>query len=89
MPDALLITISRDPLLVGGVALAIGAVIAASLPSSQVENSLFGKQSYDVKDKAREAVSQVSGIARYCLIELVQNVTLPFQNLQKPAVDIE
>ena len=50
--------IDKNPMLVGGVALAIGAFIAASIPISDAENKLFGERSDEVKDKARGAVSQ-------------------------------
>jgi ElaB/YqjD/DUF883 family membrane-anchored ribosome-binding protein len=50
--------IDKNPMLVGGVALAIGAFVAASIPISSTENRLFGKRSDDVKDKALGAVSQ-------------------------------
>jgi ElaB/YqjD/DUF883 family membrane-anchored ribosome-binding protein len=50
--------VDRNPLLVAGVGLAIGAFIAASLPSSEAENRMFGESSDDIKDKALEAASQ-------------------------------
>ena len=45
--------VDRNPLLVAGVGLAVGAFIAASLPPSETENNLFGAQSDDLKDGAR------------------------------------
>jgi ElaB/YqjD/DUF883 family membrane-anchored ribosome-binding protein len=50
--------IDKSPLLVGGLALAVGAFIAASIPVSQAENRLFGEHSDEVKDSARSAVAQ-------------------------------
>jgi ElaB/YqjD/DUF883 family membrane-anchored ribosome-binding protein len=50
--------VDRNPLLVGGIGLAIGAFIAASLPPSDAENRMFGERSDDLKDKAMEAASQ-------------------------------
>ena len=50
--------VDRNPLLVGGIGLAIGAFIAASLPASDAENRMFGERSDDLKDKAMEAASQ-------------------------------
>jgi ElaB/YqjD/DUF883 family membrane-anchored ribosome-binding protein len=47
----------RNPLLVAGFGLAIGGFIAASLPTSDVENRLFGERSDEVKDKALDAAS--------------------------------
>ena len=50
--------VHRSPLLIGGMALAVGAFIAACLPASEAENRMFGKRSDEVKGKALEAVSQ-------------------------------
>jgi ElaB/YqjD/DUF883 family membrane-anchored ribosome-binding protein len=50
--------IHDNPLLVAGVAAAVGAVIAASVPSSEAENRLFGQGSGKLKEKAREAAAQ-------------------------------
>lgn len=50
--------LDRNPLLVGGAGLAIGAFIAASLPPSDAENRMLGERSDDLKDKAIEAASQ-------------------------------
>jgi hypothetical protein len=50
--------VDRNPLLVAGVRLAIGAFIAASLPPSEAENRMFGESSDDLKEKALEAASQ-------------------------------
>lgn len=47
----------RNPLLVGGIALALGAFVAASLPSTEVEDKLFGERSDDIKNKAVQAVA--------------------------------
>lgn len=49
--------VDRNPLLIGGIGLAIGAFIAASLPPSDAENRMFGERSDDLKDKALESVS--------------------------------
>ena len=54
--------IYENPLVVGGVALAIGAFIAASIPISNAENNLLGEARDSLKDKARNAVSD--GIKR-------------------------
>jgi hypothetical protein len=45
-------------LLVAGIGAAVGAVIAASIPSSEAENRLFGAGNEKLKDKAREAAAQ-------------------------------
>jgi hypothetical protein len=50
--------VNDNPLLVAGVAAAVGAVIAASIPPSEAENRLFGQGSEKLKEKAREAAAQ-------------------------------
>jgi ElaB/YqjD/DUF883 family membrane-anchored ribosome-binding protein len=50
--------IERNPLLVGGIALAIGAFIAASLPGTEIEDKLFGDHSDDIKNKASQVVAE-------------------------------
>jgi ElaB/YqjD/DUF883 family membrane-anchored ribosome-binding protein len=50
--------IERNPLLVGGIALAIGAFVAASLPGTEIEDKLFGESSHDIKNKASQAVAE-------------------------------
>jgi ElaB/YqjD/DUF883 family membrane-anchored ribosome-binding protein len=50
--------INDNPFLVAGLGAAVGAVIAASIPTSEAENRLFGAGSEKLKDKAREAAAQ-------------------------------
>ena len=50
--------VNDNPLLVAGIGAAVGAFIAASIPSSDAENRLFGAGSEKLKDKAREAAAQ-------------------------------
>jgi ElaB/YqjD/DUF883 family membrane-anchored ribosome-binding protein len=68
--------IDRNPLLVGGFALAIGAFIAASLPGSRVENELFGERSDEVKVKARAAVSQSVERAKDVATDIAQDIAV-------------
>jgi len=56
--DALTNFVNDNPLLVAGIGAAVGAFIAASIPSSEAENKLFGAGSEKLKDKAREAAAQ-------------------------------
>lgn len=62
--DTVLAFVDRNPLLVGGVGLAIGAFIASSLPASDVENRYLGERSDDLKQKAREYASDGMSHAR-------------------------
>ena len=50
--------IDKNPLVVAGIGAAVGAFLAASLPSSRAENALLGKASDGLKDKARDAAAQ-------------------------------
>jgi ElaB/YqjD/DUF883 family membrane-anchored ribosome-binding protein len=49
--------VDRNPLIVAGVGLAIGAFIAASLPRSDTEDRIFGERADDLKDTARNAAA--------------------------------
>ncbi len=55
--ETLFETMERHPLLVGGIGLLIGAVIASALPVSRAENRLFGDTSDDIKNRARDMAS--------------------------------
>jgi len=54
----------RQPLLVGAAGLAIGAAIAASLPTTRVEAEYFGETSDSLKDQAKEFVSTATDQAK-------------------------
>ena len=68
--------IDRNPLLIGGLALTFGAVIAASLPSSRVENALLGERSEQLKSKAREAVSHGVERAKDVVADIAEDVAI-------------
>ena len=65
--DSLMEFVDRNPLVVGGVGLAVGAFIAASLPTSETENRLFGEQSDHLKDARakprRKRIDQARDVA--------------------------
>jgi hypothetical protein len=67
--------IDRNPLLVAGVGLAIGAFIAASIPPSDAENRVFGERSDDLKSKAFATASQGVERAKDVAIDMVGDVT--------------
>jgi hypothetical protein len=48
-------TVGHNPLVVGAVGLAIGAVIAAALPKTRHEDEYLGAAAYDVKRRAQGA----------------------------------
>jgi ElaB/YqjD/DUF883 family membrane-anchored ribosome-binding protein len=67
--------VDRNPLLVAGVGLAIGAFVAAALPRTDAENRTFGETSDALKDKALEAASQGVERAKDAAAGMVGDVT--------------
>ena len=57
-------TIERNPLVVAGVGLVIGAVIASALPHTEVEDELMGETSRSVRRRAQAAGSRAFGAAK-------------------------
>ncbi len=51
-------TIRQNPLLVGSIGLAIGALLASALPSSRLEDEWVGDAADRVRSGAREAATQ-------------------------------
>jgi Uncharacterized protein conserved in bacteria (DUF2252) len=51
--------IEQNPMLVGGIGLAVGALIASALPRSEVEKGLMGEASADVQKRATDANKSV------------------------------
>ena len=49
--------IDKNPLLVAGIGIALGAFIAGALPKSDIEDRVLGQPSDDLKNKARDAAS--------------------------------
>jgi hypothetical protein len=68
-------TIQKNPLLVGGVGLLIGGLIASALPRSDIEDDLVGDASTAVKRRARDAASQGFEIAKNTVGEVVDGAT--------------
>jgi hypothetical protein len=56
--DGLINFVNDNALLVAGIGAAVGAFIAASIPSSDAENKMFGAGSEKLKSKAREVAAQ-------------------------------
>ncbi len=67
--------VERNPLLVAGVGLAVGAFVAASLPPSETENRLFGGQADGLKDQARDLASQGIDRVRGAASEIVDDIS--------------
>lgn len=56
--NSLLDAIERNPLVVGGIGLFIGAVIAAAIPGSRAEDRLMGETSDGIKGRARDLAAE-------------------------------
>jgi len=56
--------LNDNPLALGAVGVALGAILAAALPITEQENQLLGKASDQVTDKARDAVRSTVADAR-------------------------
>lgn len=60
--NALLDFVQRNPLLVAGSGLVVGAFVAAAIPRTETENRMLGQGTDFVKDKMREAAA--TGVER-------------------------
>ena len=65
-------TVSRNPLIVGAIGLAIGAIIAAALPSTPQEDKLLGPAADDLKQKAGDAALEGVAAAKEIATEIYQ-----------------
>jgi ElaB/YqjD/DUF883 family membrane-anchored ribosome-binding protein len=72
--DAIGDSIQRNPLLVAGVGLLIGGLIASVLPRSETEESLLGEASNTVKDRARQAAAASFESTKGAVGEIAANV---------------
>ena len=70
--ENLFATMERQPFLVGGAGLLIGALIASALPVSQSENRLFGDTSDDLKNRARDMASGGLEVAKTTVQDVYQ-----------------
>jgi hypothetical protein len=67
-------TVQQNPLLVAGVGLLIGGLIASVLPKSDIEENLAGDASSAMKRKAREAATAGFDAAKGATGEMLANV---------------
>jgi len=67
-------TIEQNPLLVAGVGLLLGGLIASALPRSVLEDNLVGEASEAAKGRAREAASRGFDAAKGAAEEIIENV---------------
>ena len=68
-------TIEQNPLLVAGVGLLVGGLIAGALPRSDVEDDLVGDASTAIKRRAQDAASQGLEAAKNTVGEVVDEAT--------------
>jgi hypothetical protein len=68
-------TIEQNPLLVAGVGLLVGGLIASALPRSDIEDDLVGGTSTAVKRRAQIATSQGFDTAKNTVGEVVDEAT--------------
>jgi hypothetical protein len=68
-------TIEQNPLLVAGVGLLVGGLIASALPRSELEDDLVGDASTAVKRRAQTAASQGFDRAKNAVGEVVDEAT--------------
>ena len=88
-------TIEQNPLLVAGVGLLLGGLIASALPRTDLEDDMIGDASKAVKQKAEAAASQGFEAAKGIVGEVYDDVTrkvetegLTAEGLGKAAQDI-
>jgi hypothetical protein len=67
-------TIEQNPILVAGVGLLLGGLIASALPRSGVEQTLAGEASATTKRRAQEAASQGFEAAKSAAGDIIQKV---------------
>ena len=69
--------IQRNPLLVGGLGLTIGMIIASALPKSDIEKDIMGSASADVQKRANELASKqfdtVKGLASEAIAGIAEH----------------
>lgn len=72
--DSLRTSIQQNPLLVAGVGLLVGGLIASILPRSETEESLLGETSDKIKRRARQAAAAGFESAKGAADEIIANV---------------
>ena len=70
----LLNTIQENPLLIAGVGLLVGGLIASALPKSELEEDLVGEAAAAAKRRASEAASKGFDAAKGVAGEILENV---------------
>jgi ElaB/YqjD/DUF883 family membrane-anchored ribosome-binding protein len=71
--------IENHPLVVGGIGLLVGAMIASALPVTQAENRLLGETSDELKNRARNIASEGADVATAAAQTLYEEAALSVQ----------
>jgi hypothetical protein len=50
----------EQPLILGGIGIAVGAMVGAALPSTETENRLMGEKSEELKERARSTAAEAA-----------------------------
>jgi ElaB/YqjD/DUF883 family membrane-anchored ribosome-binding protein len=66
-------TMERHPLLVGGVGLALGALLASAIPSTAPERRMFGETNEELQRRAREMASRGYDAAKDAATEIIDD----------------
>jgi hypothetical protein len=71
--------IQRNPLLIGGLGLTVGMLIASALPKSDIEEDIMGGASAEVRKRANELASQqfdtVKALASEAITDLADHAS--------------
>ena len=71
--------IQRNPLLVGGLGLTIGMIVASALPKSDIEKDIMGTASADVQKRAKDLASEqfetVKGFASEAIAGIAEHAS--------------
>jgi len=89
--DVLVDTYEQNPLLIAGIGLAVGALIASSLPSTTAENRIFGDTSEKLRRRASEAAAQGLDAAKDLasdVVDAAQQEGLSAEGLSNAAGDV-
>lgn len=89
--DTLTNTYEQNPLLIAGIGLAVGALIASSLPATSAENRLFGDTSDKLRRRASDAAAQGLDAAKQAADDVVEAAAqegLSAQGLSSAAGDL-
>jgi ElaB/YqjD/DUF883 family membrane-anchored ribosome-binding protein len=84
-------TYEQNPLLIAGIGVAVGALIASSLPATSAENRLFGDTSEKLRRRASEAAAEGLDAAKQAaegVVEAASQQGLSPEGLSSAAADL-